>query len=651
MKRKPWSKPLAIMLTVAIVLMTMSSLTFAQIRGAIFTTAEDGGTNINHFPSKEAVHLNGGPTKPGAAGLPGGNYYVQITEPNGTILGTSVGSSNETPILVTNGSFAYPYKLHDILIKASDGTQGYDTTTNEGGVYKVWVSQSSNFSPSASKTDNFKVGDETQEPTTGTIRVFKFYDHNGDGIFNGDDYGIEGWEITVTGTNTNMTRLTDSNGYASFAYLEEGHYTVTEEDVEGWVATTGLIRENVMVEIGQTTTVQFGNREETTLVVHKDFIGEGEAFKQTDFPVTLTPLTSSEPVATVLLENTTEGTLSGTIRYGNPWTITETNGLQPGVQYLITEDDLVRCRLDNVTADGDAVVECDEELAAWIVTVPANGEGSITLFNNCTTDPTKGTLIVRKELQGGSAARKFGVTIRNGDDVVVETGEFSKNEPAEFTLEPGTYTVSEDTPYPAYYSLVGYSPSNVVEIEAGEIVTVTITNRYNPPDNGGPEYGTLRVVKVLENEVGSTTQLFNITLKTDAGTVVRTGQVSAGSAAEFNNLTPGWYTVSEDTPLPAGYSLDGYSPTSGRVYVSANDTVTVTITNSFSPDDGEDETTFELEQEDPLVGEEEVEFPAELPAVGEGPTLPKTTGTDLLVFGFGIALATGGFVLRRRKRK
>ena len=72
--------------------------------GAIFTTnVACNGTNINIFTSKSDVYVDGGPAHEGAAGLPDGYYYIQVTEPGGALLGTSVGSSNPTPMHVTNG--------------------------------------------------------------------------------------------------------------------------------------------------------------------------------------------------------------------------------------------------------------------------------------------------------------------------------------------------------------------------------------------------------------------------------------------------------------------------------------------------------------------------------------------------------------------
>lgn len=147
------------------------------ISGAVFTTESIcNGTNLNIFTSKDAVYLDGGPEHQGAAGLPDGSYYVKVTTPNGNLLGTSIGSGNDAPVHVTNGSFDKCYQLSAILIKNSDHTVGYDTTTNNGGEYKVWASTTDSFDNDATKTDNFKVNESptptpTTEPCANTICV------------------------------------------------------------------------------------------------------------------------------------------------------------------------------------------------------------------------------------------------------------------------------------------------------------------------------------------------------------------------------------------------------------------------------------------------------------------------------------------------
>src|SRR5215203_3180768 len=68
--------------------------------GAIFTTLADGSeVNLNQFPTKESVYLDGGPG-PGApqtaAGLDDGTYVFQVTDPSGkTLLSTDAAKCRQ----------------------------------------------------------------------------------------------------------------------------------------------------------------------------------------------------------------------------------------------------------------------------------------------------------------------------------------------------------------------------------------------------------------------------------------------------------------------------------------------------------------------------------------------------------------------------
>ena len=131
---------------------------YANLTGAVFTTdGACGGTDMNLYADKDSVFANGGPQNSHAAGLPDGSYYVQVTSPDGLVLGTSVGSANERPAHVTGGHFDECYQLSAILIRASNGQPGYDDTPNAGGEYKLWISSDRGFKESETKTDNFKV--------------------------------------------------------------------------------------------------------------------------------------------------------------------------------------------------------------------------------------------------------------------------------------------------------------------------------------------------------------------------------------------------------------------------------------------------------------------------------------------------------------
>jgi len=149
------------------------------VSGAIFTTDKFGNeVNQNQYALKTDVYLNGGPgvnAPPGAAGLPDGTYYFQVTDPSGKKL-LSSDSITCRQVLVVNNVFAGPTGPCPHAAGGTTPFNGttvqlfpFDDTTNPGGVYKVWVTNVINFNeagcahlvfgfcPSDSKTDNFKV--------------------------------------------------------------------------------------------------------------------------------------------------------------------------------------------------------------------------------------------------------------------------------------------------------------------------------------------------------------------------------------------------------------------------------------------------------------------------------------------------------------
>jgi hypothetical protein len=244
-------------LLASLILLTVSSPAMAAgVSGAIFTTTGPSctDTNVNIFGDKADVYLDGGPTHDGAAGLPDGEYYVQVTEPDGSLLGTSIGSGDETPVTVSGGEFEICYQLSAILIQASDSQPGYDDTNNPGGEYKVWISSVSTFDNDLTKTDNFKVNTENGgEPPEATLHVIKFYDANANGI-NDDGQLITGWKVRIQ-DGIDFIRYTPVT-----MVVEPDTYTVTEfmPIQSNWVSTT-TNPVNVTLADGDDTTVEFGN--------------------------------------------------------------------------------------------------------------------------------------------------------------------------------------------------------------------------------------------------------------------------------------------------------------------------------------------------------------------------------------------------------
>jgi hypothetical protein len=219
---------------------SLSLAVSAPFTGAIWTT--DAGCNqvdANIFAEREAVYLDGGPRNQSSGRLPDGDYWVRVTEPNGAVLGTSA----EANVHVASGAIAQCLSVWTLVHSASDGTQGYDRTSNAGGEYKLWLARSSAFAPSESKTDNFKVRSVTP-PVSSCIGGMKFYDTNANGCSDDGEPGIAGWHVTIFGGPAGFigyTTTTDKGGSYSFDGLPEGTYGVCEVIPSGarkWIATT-----------------------------------------------------------------------------------------------------------------------------------------------------------------------------------------------------------------------------------------------------------------------------------------------------------------------------------------------------------------------------------------------------------------------------
>lgn len=184
-------------LAVAVLLVFSAPSSHAQLPGAIFTTNSTGsGVNLNIYPSKDAVYLNGGP--PGgapvtAAALPDGTYVFQVTDPPGkTLLSQDaakcrqfvIAGSIMTAVVVTGCEHKTGTDIDEVGAITVQ-LMPYADTPNNGGEYKAWATPVGDylngcaalgvpngldvvdcgetpgdyhgFVPRHSKTDNFKV--------------------------------------------------------------------------------------------------------------------------------------------------------------------------------------------------------------------------------------------------------------------------------------------------------------------------------------------------------------------------------------------------------------------------------------------------------------------------------------------------------------
>jgi hypothetical protein len=225
------------------------------LTGSIYTTTGPvcQTVNGNIYDSKDAVYLNGGPNG-GGSGLPDGNYFVRVTDPSGTNV---LGFSNTANVQVSGGSFVQCYHLSDIVFTGTSGftVPGYDSTTNIGGEYKVWVGTDSTFADT--KTDNFKIKSGTNgcgdvcTPEQTTISGIKCRDNTAgfgtpfDGVCEVGESLLQGWHISVTYTsggtlNTNADIVTDAGGKWTVSADENTTLTACEVLQTDWAQTGPL---------------------------------------------------------------------------------------------------------------------------------------------------------------------------------------------------------------------------------------------------------------------------------------------------------------------------------------------------------------------------------------------------------------------------
>ena len=252
----------------------------AQFNGAIQTTNSDASqVNINQYATKDLVYLTGGPQNLNGAGLPNGNYYFQLTSPDGqTLLSTDPAHCRQ--VYVTGGKVQGWFDDGSMTCTPHvNGTAGilngetpvqvgitpdwFDTTPNNGGVYKLWlISQDAGlrcnpqiysdaglttldangkyliFAGGCKKTDNFKVlasactigcGGTPSSLITG----LKYYDANTNGEFTAGEPVLGNWEIKVTYTDqgtlhTDESVFTDAGGSWSVAADQGSHLKACE---------------------------------------------------------------------------------------------------------------------------------------------------------------------------------------------------------------------------------------------------------------------------------------------------------------------------------------------------------------------------------------------------------------------------------------
>jgi len=250
--------------------------------GAIFTTNAAGtAVNQNQYASKGDVFLNGGPQNGNcaAAGLSDGDYVFQVTDPSGKTL-LSSDDIVQRRFSVSGGVVsAYLGSTHAVgngpCNSKAIGLAPFNTSSNNGDEYKVWVAPAASYSPSQgvfgfksgdSKTDNFKI--ETGAAVSGTTLLGRTYqDLNTNGTDDAEP-GMAGVTVSLKSSPTSTvviaSAVSDAGGYYSLTGVAVGTYALCETKPPSWYATEPNAAGCATVTASGTGTISqnFGNAPE-----------------------------------------------------------------------------------------------------------------------------------------------------------------------------------------------------------------------------------------------------------------------------------------------------------------------------------------------------------------------------------------------------
>src|SRR5918995_945411 len=208
-----------------------------------------------------------------------------------------------------------------------------------------------------------------------------------------------------------------------------------------------------------------------------------------------------------------------------------------------------------------------------------SGLETICTFNDSLA---QGTLKVIKTVvndNGGTlGAGAFTVHVKSGGNDVAGSPAAGVAGPGgrDYTLAPGTYVVSEDTP-PAGYAQTSVVCDGVatatVTVVANATKTCTITN-----DDVSPK---LIVIKNVVNDEAGNKTASDFTLTVTGNTPSPSSFPGAGAPGTQVSIRPGTYSVSE--AAVAGYTGSFSSDCSGSIALGETKTCTVTNTDNDTP--------------------------------------------------------------------
>jgi hypothetical protein len=389
------------------------------------------------------------------------------------------------------------------------------------------------------------IGEFQLASVSGTV----FQDNNGDGVENGLDAGLRGWDVVLKNqqNGTSISQFTDGSGNFSFTNLGPGTYQVSEVLQSGWMQTTPNPAP-ILVESGVTATgISFGDFQQITIngQVFQDFNENGgQDPGDTGLNAWIVELTNTQTSATIAVATDNNGTFS-------------LPGVGPGIYEVseVLESGWVQ------TAPMPAAVSASSGLS---LTGVLFGDFQLGVLSGQVYQDSNGDGQENGSDGGQPTWTVLATNTQTGTVVTQRTdsnGNFTFN-----TLGVGTYQISEQlpkgwiqtTPPPASFAVTSGATASGVLFGTFQLVTIK-----------GQKYQDINGDAALDGSDSSLQGWKVQLLDPNSGNVLATQTTNSSGTFAFTGLTAGTYRLREveqsgwmmTTQLPADMTA-----ASGRVF-------------------------------------------------------------------------------------